>query len=153
MKDRAETIAAAINGLLVVMGPSLLLGIAGMLVTDTAVHPADYSRVAAALAMMSAMVIGLSPFGMLAAWRTFVYARRHRDRHQAGWLGVFEAGACGFAVAVMVLAHGIVTRPREAPPYLLFYGGGALLSGLLVGVVLRTTALIVLHLCRTGEHG
>ena len=148
MKDRVETTAAAVNGLLVVLGPPALLGITGMLVTDTNVHPAGYSRMAAALAMMSAMVVGLSPLGMLAAWRTFAHAIRRRDRHESGWLGVLAAGACGFAIAAMVLAHGIVTRPREAPPYLLFYGGGALVFGLLAGVLLRTTALIVLHLCR-----
>jgi hypothetical protein len=152
MKDRAETIVAGINGLLVVLGPPVLLGITGMLVTDTAVHPADYSRVAGLLAVMTSMAIGLSPFGMLAAWRTFVYARRRRDRHDSSWLGVFESGACGFAMALMVLAGGIVTRPREALPYVLVYGGGALVIGLVVGLVLRTTALIALHFCRAGEH-
>jgi hypothetical protein len=62
--------------------------------------------------------------------------------------GVGEAGACGLVLGVMYLAPGIVTRPAEAPPYVMVYGGASLLLGLLMGLVLRGTAILVLRLCQ-----
>jgi hypothetical protein len=94
------------------------------------------------------MSVLLLPLATLAAWRTWVHATRWRARRIAGWLGVAEAGATGFLIALIYLAQGILTRPTEAPPYVLVYGGLALILGLLVGLVLQLTALIVL---RVGE--
>ena len=59
-------------------------------------------------------------------------------------MGVAEAGASGLILALLYLAPGIVTRPAEAPPYVIAYGGGALLLGVAVGLFLRTTAILVL---------
>jgi len=146
MNDRPAMIAASVNGLIVALGPPTLIAILGAS-HDTAVHPAGYSYFLSAIAQMSVMAVSLSPLAMLAAWRTFVYARRRLDRNEHGWRGVLEAGAAGFLIAVLVLAHGIVTRARDAPPYVLFYGGVALLLGLILGLVLRTAAVTVLHIC------
>jgi hypothetical protein len=58
---------------------------------------------------------------------------------------VLEAGACGFVLALVYFAPGILTRPRDAPPYVIFYGGIALVLGLIVGLLLRTAAILVLR--------
>ena len=49
-------------------------------------------------------------------------------------------------LALLYLAPGIVRRPAEAPPYVIAYGGAALLLGVVVGLFLRTTAILVLKL-------
>jgi hypothetical protein len=94
---------------------------------------------------MSALML---PFAMLAGWRTWIHARRWHDRRSSGWPGVMEAGACGLVVPLVILAPAIVTRPLEAPPYVIAYGGVALIVGTGVGLILRTTALLVLKLER-----
>jgi hypothetical protein len=80
---------------------------------------------------------------VLAGWRTYVHATRARRGQGRGWQGVAEAGALGFVVALVVLAGGIATRPAEALPYVVFYGGAALMLGLGAGFVLWITAMIV----------
>ncbi len=52
---------------------------------------------------------------------------------------------------LLVLLPGIVTRPREAAPYIIVYGGAALVVGLAVGVLLRMTALAILRFTETVE--
>jgi drug/metabolite transporter (DMT)-like permease len=90
--------------------------------------------------------MGLAPFAMAAAWRTFVHARRWLERGSRGGQGILEAAACGFAGAVLVVLPGIVTQPTQAPPYLLAYGGLAAIVGLAVGVVLWICATLTLRL-------
>ena len=92
------------------------------------------------------MRLSTLPFATLAGWRTWVYATRWQEQRRGSWLAVAEAGGWGLAVALFILAPGIVTRPMDAPPYLIAYGGFALLVGLVLGLVLRTAALIVLRL-------
>ena len=65
-------------------------------------------------------------------------------------MGVAEAGACGLILALLYLAPGIVTRPAEAPQYVIAYGGAALLLGVVVGLLLRTTAILVLKLFKSA---
>jgi hypothetical protein len=84
-------------------------------------------------------------------WRTWVYARRWRERQDQGWRAVAEAGACGLLLALVYLARGILTRPAEAPPYVIAYGGAALLLGVLVGLFLRATAILVLRLHKAAS--
>jgi hypothetical protein len=94
---------------------------------------------------LASVLIPLVPFSLIAGWRTRVYARRYRDRRGNGWQGVIEAGVLGFMAALLVLSHGIATRPRDAWPYIIVYGGGAALLGLAFGLLLWTTAHIVLN--------
>jgi hypothetical protein len=91
-------------------------------------------------------VIGVSPFAMAAAWRTFVHTKRWFESGAVGWRGVLEAGACGFIAAVIVLLPGILTRPLQAPPYVIAYGGISAVLGLVIGVVLWTTATLAVRL-------
>lgn len=81
----------------------------------------------------------------IAAWRTWVHARRYLGGHGSGWSGVGEGGALGLFLAVLVLSPGIIAHPAAAPPYIAFYGGGGLILGLAMGLVLRTSALLVLR--------
>jgi len=62
-----------------------------------------------------------------------------------GWSGVAEAAACGFVVALLYLAPGILRRPADALPYVAFYGTAAAIVGTIVGTFLRVTARIVLR--------
>src|SRR5207247_604642 len=101
-----------------------------------------------ALSAWTEMWATLLPASLIAGWRTLVYARRWANRNDRAWRGVLEAGACGFLYMVVVLSPGIVRQPLNAPPFLLVYGGIALVVGLCVGLVLRTTAMVVLKLCR-----
>jgi hypothetical protein len=52
-----------------------------------------------------------------------VHARRYCEQRAGGWQGVAEAGAAGLFIALIVLARGIMTRPGDAPPYVVVYGG------------------------------
>jgi hypothetical protein len=83
--------------------------------------------------------------GAVAGWRTWVHARRFAAGQSSGWTGIAEAALCGLIVAILVLAPGIVTRPREAPPYVVFYGGVAFMLGGAVGVVLYGVARVILR--------
>jgi hypothetical protein len=89
-----------------------------------------------------------SPFAMVAAWRTWVHAKRRTEGGALGWQGVAEAGALGIAIALVTLLPGILTRPFEAPPYVVFYGGAAFIFGVGVGFVLYMTGSLALRLHR-----
>ena len=148
---RPEDLAAIVNGLIVFLGPFALV-VLGSLIFDSdtnasvTVRPPGASRFASLVLMFVEMTLVLLPFATLAAWRTWVHAARWHERQDAGWQGVAEAGATGFLIAIACLVQGILTRPTEAPPYVIAYGGAALVLGLLVGLVLRTTAVVVLKL-------
>ncbi len=68
-----------------------------------------------------------------------------RHEYTPGDVAALEAGLCGLGTALLYLAPGIVTRPMEAPPYVIVYGGAALILGLLVGLFLRAAAVLVLR--------
>jgi hypothetical protein len=149
-------VAAAVNGLIVVLLP-LAAQVAGSTIglnrSDASVT-ADVPgspRLETLMPILMATTLVLLPFAGLAGWRTWVYARRWCDQKDRGWTGVAEAGACGLVVALLYLAPGIVTRPAEAPPYVLAYGGTALVLGVLVGLFLRATAIVVLKLFKSAD--
>ena len=149
MRGRPENAAAIVNGLIVLLLPIVLLVVGSYVQphSDTSVTvraPGSSSRPPYLFLMEAAL--WWFPFAALAAWRTRVHAKRWRERQVGSWRGVAEAGACGFAVALAVLARGIVTRPTEAAPYVIAYGGFALVVGLVIGLLLRMTALLVLRL-------
>lgn len=151
MQRKPEDVAAIVNALVVLLGPPLLMiggsFIAGNGVSDTSsfVVADDPSPGPGALAVFAPTLMTLAPFALVAGWRTYVHARRWREGKGTGWQGVAEAGLLGVGVALAVLAPGIVTRPLEAPPYVIVYGGAALLFGLLAGLILRFTALLTLR--------
>ena len=155
MKRRPEGPAAIVNGLLVLLLPPLLSVIAryvfeGHSNTSVTVRASDASAMMDALRGFMGVEVFLLPFAIFAGWRTAVHARRWLECRSSGWQGVGESGATAACLALLVLTPGIVRRPTEAPPYVLFYGGAALAAGLIVGLVLRTTALLVLR--AQGRH-
>jgi hypothetical protein len=149
VQRRSEIVAAVVNGLLVLSLPLAVL-VAGSTINQDdfdASVTADVPgapRMWTTIRILTRTALVLFPFAVLAGWRTWVYARRWCDQQDRGWLAVAEAGACGLIVALVYLAPGIATRPADAAPYVIAYGGGALLLGLLVGVFLRTMAVLVL---------
>lgn len=146
--DRPAQNVGLINGLLVVLVPLVVLLVGSSLAqnSNTSVTVRAYDAPATRLLMMVIpVVVLLSPFGCFAGWRSTVYARRWRDHQDRGWRAVAEAGACGFSLALISILPGIVMRPVDAPPYVIAYGGGALVLGLLVGLFLRMTAIVVLR--------
>lgn len=96
--------------------------------------------------MLGRSALILLPFAVLAAWRTWVHARRWRAGRTTVWPPLAEAAAVGVVVALAYLARGILTRPAEAPAYVVVYGGAALILGAIVGLILRTTAVLALTL-------
>ncbi len=151
MRIRSENLAAAVNGLIVLLLPLVVAAVGscigtGRMQNSVTVHPPGWSAFLAGLQALIAVDRVLLPFAALAAWRTWVHAKRWRDRGDRGWQGVAEAGVCGAGTAVLVLMPGIVTRPMDAAPYIAVYGGAALIVGLVVGLFLRTAAGVVLKL-------
>ena len=147
--QRRENVAAVVNALLVMFVP-LAVVVAGSNInldsfdgSVTADVPGS-PRMWATIRTLIPIALLLFPFALVAGWRTWVHATRWCDQQDRGWQGVAEAGACGLIPALLYLAPGIVMRPDEAPPYVIAYGGGALLLGVVVGVFLRTTAILVL---------
>ena len=158
---RPEDLAAIINGLIVFVGPFVLVALSSVIFnSDTnasvTVRPPGTSRFPAMVLMFVHMSLGLLPLATLAAWRTWIHAIRWRERRTAGWQGVAEAGATGFLIALIYLAQGVLTRPTDASPYVIVYGGLGMIVGVVVGLVLQTTALIVLRIgeaVKLGELG
>lgn len=146
-----ESVAAAVNAAIVILLPVILLAAGSMVLnpdtnTSVTVRPPGGPVIGQSSWLLAQFALGTLPFATLAGWRTWVYATRWQEQRRGSWLAVAEAGGWGLPVALVILAPGIVTRPMDAPPYLIAYGGFALLVGLVLGLVLRTAALIVLRL-------
>jgi hypothetical protein len=146
-RTRPELIAAIVNASLVLAFPLLALA-ASLLVsvpgnTAVAVVSTPSER---AFRVLIPLVTRFLPIALFVAWRTWVHAQRVLRHQSAGWQGVFEGGALGFVLALLVLGRGIVTRPLEAPPYVLVYGGGAAVFGMLIAFVLFLAARLTLRL-------
>ena len=157
MKRRPDLAVAVVNALLVLLVPLLLLAV-GPYLFDGDSNTSVTVRAPGASVLRPFLNLGweasvLLPFAILAGWRTRVHARQWLEGRGAGWRGVSESVATAVAIVLFVLAPGIVTRPAEAPPYVLFYGGAASILGLLVGLILRTTALLFLKPLLTASGG
>lgn len=127
-----EAAAAVVNAALVLLLPLAFIWL-------------EYGGHGAAVdaARLGQAAVTLVPFAALTAWRTRVHAARRRAGQASGWQAVAEAAATAVVVAIAYLAPGILTRPADAPAYLL-YAGLALVLGALVGLILRATALLTL---------
>ena len=151
--DRPATLAASVNAVIVYLLPLVLVGAIALVASDygnngTRVVGVDPDRAAVwsrRLEFIGAYLMGLAPFAMAAAWRTFVHTRRWLESGSRGAQGILEGAACGFAGAVLVLLPGILTKPAQAPPYLIAYGGLAAVLGLAVGAVLWCSATLTLR--------
>jgi hypothetical protein len=146
--------AAIVNGAVTLFLPTVFVAIVSIVQRydrynySTTVHPSGWSPLLAVVQMFVSSAAFMSPFALLAGWRTWAHGRRWPD--DRGWQGVVEAAGCGLAVALLALSGGIVARPMEAMPYVIIYGGLGLFVGLTIGVVLRVTAIIVLTLSESA---
>jgi len=87
------------------------------------------------------------PFAALGRWRTSVHAQRYLCG-ESGWTALFESGVTFAVIALTPLVPGVITKPLQAPAYILVYGGGAFVLGTIVGFFLRLTAIISISLFR-----
>ena len=151
LQSHPENAAALTNALVVLVGPVVLLLLGSLFAggsSDTSVTvrpPGARTAIRELMGLLLVMLPTLAGPATIAGWRTLALAKRWRRDETGSWRGVLEAGATGFGIALVVLAPGILTRPLEAPPYVIVYGGAALILGLLVGLILRATALMVLR--------
>jgi hypothetical protein len=150
---RPATVAALVNAIVVYLLPLALAGAVALFASDysnggTRVVGVDPDRAyvwSQRLMFGGAYLTGLAPFALAAGWRTFVHAKRWLEHGRRGAIGIVEGALCGFAGAVLVLMPGILTKPTQALPYVLAYGGMAAVLGLAVGAILWVTATITLQ--------
>lgn len=152
--ERSAIIVALVNALVVYLLPLAFAGGVALFANDfgngstrvVGVDP-DRARVwSNRIQFIAAYLMGLAPFAIAAAWRTFVYARRWLERGSYGLLGILEGGLCGLSGAVLVLIPASIMKPTQAAPYLIAYGGLAAVLGLGVGVILWITGTIAVRL-------
>jgi hypothetical protein len=152
--ERPATVAALVNGLVVYLLPLAFAGAVALFASDysngsTRVVGVDPNRGLVwwqRLTFAGTYLMGLAPFAFAAGWRTFVHAKRWLEHGRWGAIGILEGALCGFAGAVLVLMPSILTKPTQAPPYVIAYGGLAAVLGLAAGAVLWVTATIALRL-------
>jgi hypothetical protein len=140
----AEYVAALVNGSIVVLVPMALLLVSIRSNMNAPVRPPEYSGFFMDLTRALMSVVPLAPFSLIAAWRTWAHARAWLAGRGTGWQGVIEGGALGLFIALAILIRPSLEHPRQAPPYLIAYGGGAFVIGLTIGFILRFTALLTL---------
>lgn len=152
--DRPETVAAVVNASLVMLGPLVLVAAIPLLPsisgTQAVVHGDGYSPLIAFMRNGAFVVAVTSPLAIVAAWRTWVHARKMRTLGVSGSRGILEAAAVGFVIPMIPLAPGIFGHPADALPYIVFYGGVGIIIGLLVGTILWGSATVVVQRFRAG---
>ncbi len=150
---RHAMVAALANGFVFALMPLAMMLVAGALGqasdTSTIVRPQGAPPVAVVtVSTWVEMWRTLLPLSLIAGWRTFVHARRRLKDDDHSWRGVLEARLCGFLYVLVILARGIVTQTMQAPPFVIVYGGLGLVLGLIVGLVLYSTALLTLSVSK-----
>ena len=151
---RAEYAAALTNFLLLLL-IAVGLSIASPLSNRSdAVVYADPAKAAVTTVLIPALVA--APLGALVFWRTWVHAQRFLTQATTGWQGVFEAGALGFALTLPFVLPGVVLRQFNPGAwgqpqafvlglgYVGVYGLVGLVPGLVLGFMLRLSAMLVL---------
>jgi hypothetical protein len=159
MRGRSDVVAALVNFFIVQLLPSGIVGVLaigsslgiGAKANEVTVHPPGWTPVIAIAETALQFGLVTLPFALLAAWRTWVHAKRWLECGTSGWEGVGEAAACGLATLLVMLLPGILEHPIQALPYIVAYGGLASILGLLVGLLLRATAVTVLKLAKASE--
>ena len=150
--ERPAILVALVNAIVVYLLPlafAAAVSLFAPLTNGTTVVGVDPDRArvwSTRIQLIAAYLMGLAPFAMAAAWRTFVHARRWLEHGSYGLLGILEGALCGLAGAVLVLLPASIMKPTQAPPYLIAYGGLAAILGLAVGVVLWVTGTIAVRL-------
>jgi lysylphosphatidylglycerol synthetase-like protein (DUF2156 family) len=167
MRAQPEKVAALVNGLIVLTLPSLISGAAatartvGFGVRDTAwsvtVHPAAWTPLLPMVTALRDFGAVMLPFAAVAAWRTWVHARRRRAGRPTDWQGVREAVACGVVTLLILLllrsvrlVTALMTQPTQTLAYLVFSLLVAAVVGLVLGMLLDAAAILVLKMMTSG---
>ena len=155
MDRRPAMIAAVANSLIVLFGPIFVYAIVRVFstpsntsVTVRAPGAPSFDSLSAA----SSPILFTIALALLAGWRTRVHAERRLLQNAKDCRGIAEAAVCGLALALAVLAPGILTRPWDAPAYVITYGAMGMVFGLVVGAVLHAVATVILRFT-TPSHG
>lgn len=158
-EEDPQTIAAAVNGIVVMLGPALIV-YAGMMIwpnMNPPVRPPGASSLTDGINAIFLAIPLMSPFAAVAAWRTWVHAKKRRERGTSGLQGVAEGALFGFFVVAVPLMMAVgrsgraTESPRIAMQYVLAYAIIGLLVGLAFGVILWFTAALVLKLCAASS--
>jgi hypothetical protein len=147
-RRRPESMAAAVNGALIVLVPTVVA--ASAIYTSTAVRPSPPTLISSVVAALP-VTLGCSPVSLLVAWRTYVHAGAYRLNRLTAWHGPAESAAIGGAIALMLMVPATAATWAREPvhlviAYIAFYVGSAALAGLALGIVLAATAVLVLRL-------
>jgi hypothetical protein len=150
-RPRPETLAAVLNGLVVLLLPLVLMSwvdLERQVNTDTrvTVRPPGASLILGEIEKLTGPAIVLVPFAALAVWRTRIYAQRVIAGESQGWAAVVEAAACAFGVMFVMNVPSLVKHTLPMPPSAVAYFMLAVALGVAFGIVLRATALFVLWL-------
>lgn len=148
---RPEHRVALINGLVMMALPLIAYAcvapfVSGGSSTSATVYASGSSAFGRTIGGLLFATFAITPLAAVVVWRTSIHAARWLAKGTGDWRGVAEAGATGLTLALIPLLPGIITRPLDAPPYVIFYGGAGLLVGCILGLALRTTALIALRI-------
>jgi len=150
--DRPATVVALVNAVVVELLPLVVIWLLATFRSTHSIGTTVVGRLPAGehyarLVMHAAQyVTTFAPPAMAAAWRTFVHATRWLETGASGWTGILEAGFCGFGGIVLLLLPMLLMHASlEGVPYVLAYGILAFVVGLGFGVVLWTTATLVLR--------
>ena len=146
-----ERLAAGVNGLVVLLSPFVLAMIARAFGTGgRPVRPA--STVWATTRTAIVVVMFMLPLAAVAAWRTWVHAKRWYTTSDWGWQGVVEGTALGLVLGLCALARAMLARPAETAPAWIFVGVLGAIVGAAVGLILLVIAHLVLTIVRRPDH-
>jgi hypothetical protein len=120
--------------------------------TWDAVRPFQPTVLSSAIRALPLM-LPLIPVSLLVAWRSYVHARAYRISPLSVWRGPSEAAAIAGGLALLVMGSATARTWTREPPllvmkYIAFYVVATALVGLMLGVVLAASAVLVLRLRR-----
>ena len=146
--------AAIVNAALIVLVPFAFLTYADYI--SDAVRPVPRTLpMAAGYAVRTLITVLpiLLPLSFFVGWRTYVHARAYRERRASVWRGPLESAAVAGGIALLVMLRMTMPVWTSRPPLLLagyisFYVIGTAIAGLLLGMMLASTALLVLRVSK-----
>jgi len=139
--------AAVLNGALVLVGPAVWAAYTDY--TWDAVRPFQPTVFSSAIRALPVM-LAFTPVSLLVVWRSYVHARAYRIRPLSVWRGPCEAAAIAGGLALLAMIWATAGTWSREPSlliieYIAFYVIATAVVGLIIGVVLAATAMLVLR--------
>ncbi len=147
--------AAALNGALILIVPAVWLAYGDY--TWEGGRPTPPTVLSSAVRALP-VLLWLAPVSLLVAWRTYVHACAYRLKPITVLRGPVESAAISGGIALMLMVRATALSWSRQPFYLViayiaFYVGATALAGLVWGLLLAATALLVLRLRRVTRIG